>query len=82
VFYDGPPTANNRPHIGHVEARTFKDLYPRFRAMTGYSVARKAGWDCHGLPVEVEVEHQIGTKSKRDIEAFGIGRFVELCERT
>ncbi len=79
VFYDGPPTANNRPHIGHVEARTFKDLYPRYRAMTGHSVARKAGWDCHGLPVEVEVERQIGTRSKRDIEAYGIAEFVELC---
>ena len=79
VFYDGPPTANNRPHIGHVEARTFKDLYPRYRTMTGHYVHRKAGWDCHGLPVEVEVERRIGTKSKRDIEEFGVARFVELC---
>ncbi len=82
VFYDGPPTANNRPHIGHVEARTFKDLYPRYRAMTGSYVHRKAGWDCHGLPVEVEVEKRIGTKSKRDIEAFGIQRFVDLCRES
>jgi isoleucyl-tRNA synthetase len=82
VFYDGPPTANNRPHVGHVEARTFKDLFPRYRTMTGHYVSRKAGWDCHGLPVEVEVEKQIGTRSKRDIEAFGIARFVELCRES
>jgi isoleucyl-tRNA synthetase len=82
VFYDGPPTANNRPHIGHVEARTFKDLYPRYRTMTGHYVHRKAGWDCHGLPVEVEVEKTIGTKSKRDIEAFGIAEFVRLCRES
>ncbi len=82
VFYDGPPTANNRPHIGHVEARTFKDLYPRYRTMTGFSVHRKAGWDCHGLPVEVEVEKTIGTKSKRDIEAFGVEEFVRLCRES
>ncbi|HEX9235357.1 MAG TPA: isoleucine--tRNA ligase, partial [Actinomycetota bacterium] len=82
VFYDGPPTANNRPHIGHVEARTFKDLYPRYRTMTGYYVGRKAGWDCHGLPVEVEVEKTIGTRSKRDIEAFGVAEFVELCRQS
>ncbi len=82
VFYDGPPTANNRPHIGHVEARTFKDLYPRYRAMAGHQVPRKAGWDCHGLPVEVEVEKRIGTKSKRDIEAFGVAEFVKLCRES
>jgi isoleucyl-tRNA synthetase len=82
VFYDGPPTANNRPHIGHVEARTFKDLYPRFRTMTGHYVHRKAGWDCHGLPVEVEVEKAIGTKSKRDIEAFGVAEFIRLCRES
>ncbi|MFN2590176.1 MAG: isoleucine--tRNA ligase [Actinomycetota bacterium] len=82
VFYDGPPTANNRPHIGHVEARTFKDLYPRYRTMTGHFVNRKAGWDCHGLPVEVEVEKTIGTKSKRDIEAFGVAEFVRLCRES
>ncbi|HJP65907.1 MAG TPA: isoleucine--tRNA ligase, partial [Actinomycetota bacterium] len=82
VFYDGPPTANNRPHIGHVEARTFKDLYPRYRTMTGHYVHRKAGWDCHGLPVEVEVEKQIGTKSKKDIEAFGVAEFVRLCRES
>jgi isoleucyl-tRNA synthetase len=82
VFYEGPPTANNRPHIGHVEARTFKDLYPRYRTMTGHYVHRKAGWDCHGLPVEVEVEKRIGTRSKRDIEAFGVAEFVRLCRES
>ncbi|MFN2543113.1 MAG: isoleucine--tRNA ligase [Actinomycetota bacterium] len=82
VFYDGPPTANGRPHIGHVEARTFKDIYPRFRTMTGRYVRRKAGWDCHGLPVELEVEKEIGTKTKRDIEAFGIARFNQLCRES
>lgn len=79
VFYEGPPTANGRPGIHHVEPRTFKDIYPRFKTMTGYRVPRKAGWDCHGLPVELEVEKEIGTKTKSDIEAFGIGRFTELC---
>src|SRR5580765_864188 len=68
VFYEGPPTANGRPGIHHVEARTFKDLFPRYRTMTGHHVGRRAGWDCHGLPVEVEVEKEIGTKTKRDIE--------------
>jgi isoleucyl-tRNA synthetase len=82
VFYDGPPTANNKPHIGHVEARTFKDLYPRYRTMTGHYVHRKAGWDCHGLPVEVEVEREIGTKNKRDIERFGVAEFVRRCRES
>jgi isoleucyl-tRNA synthetase len=79
VFYDGPPTANARPHIGHALTRTFKDVYPRYRTMTGHLVRRKAGWDCHGLPVEIEVEKEIGTSSKRDIEAFGIAKFNERC---
>ena len=82
VFYEGPPTANGRPGIHHVEPRTFKDVYPRFKAMTGYSVPRKAGWDCHGLPVELEVEKEIGTTSKRDIEAFGIAEFNRLCRES
>jgi isoleucyl-tRNA synthetase len=82
VFYDGPPTANGKPHIGHVEARTFKDFYPRYRTMTGHHVLRKAGWDCHGLPVELEVEREIGTKTKRDIEAFGIAEFNRLCRES
>jgi isoleucyl-tRNA synthetase len=82
VFYEGPPTANGRPGIHHTEPRTFKDLYPRFKAMTGHHVPRKAGWDCHGLPVELEVEKEIGTTSKRDIEAFGIGEFNRLCRES
>jgi len=82
VFYEGPPTANGRPGIHHVEARTFKDMYPRYRTMTGHSVGRRAGWDCHGLPVEVEVEKEIGTKTKRDIERFGIAEFTRLCRES
>src|SRR5919106_1165698 len=82
VFYEGPPTANGRPGIHHVESRTFKDLYPRYRTMTGHFVARKAGWDCHGLPVELEVEKEIGTKTKRDIEAFGIEEFNRRCRES
>jgi isoleucyl-tRNA synthetase len=79
VFYEGPPTANGKPGIHHTESRTFKDVYPRFKAMTGHLVPRKAGWDCHGLPVELEVEKEIGTKNKRDIEAFGVAEFNRLC---
>jgi isoleucyl-tRNA synthetase len=82
VFYEGPPTANGTPGIHHVEARTFKDVYPRFKTMTGHFVPRKGGWDCHGLPVEVEVEKEIGTTGKRDIEAFGIGHFNQLCRES
>jgi isoleucyl-tRNA synthetase len=82
IFYEGPPTANGRPGIHHVEARTFKDIYPRYKTMTGHFVARKAGWDCHGLPVEVEVEKEIGTKHKRDIERFGIAEFIRLCRES
>ncbi|HYZ12636.1 MAG TPA: isoleucine--tRNA ligase [Actinomycetota bacterium] len=82
VFYEGPPTANGKPGIHHTEPRTFKDVYPRYRAMTGHHVPRKAGWDCHGLPVELEVEKEIGTKNKRDIEAFGIAEFNRLCRES
>jgi isoleucyl-tRNA synthetase len=82
VFYEGPPTANGRPGIHHTESRTFKDVYPRFKAMTGHHVPRKAGWDCHGLPVEIEVEKEIGTTNKRDIEAFGIAEFNRLCRES
>ncbi|HEX5948641.1 MAG TPA: isoleucine--tRNA ligase, partial [Actinomycetota bacterium] len=82
VFYEGPPTANGRPGLQHAESRTFKDLYPRYRTMTGHFVARKAGWDCHGLPVELEVEKEIGTKTKRDIEAFGIAEFNRRCRES
>jgi isoleucyl-tRNA synthetase len=82
VFYEGPPTANGKPGIHHTESRTFKDIYPRFKAMTGHHVPRKAGWDCHGLPVELEVEKEIGTKTKRDIEAFGIAEFNRRCRES
>jgi isoleucyl-tRNA synthetase len=82
VFYEGPPTANGRPGIHHTESRTFKDLYPRYRTMTGHRVRRKAGWDCHGLPVELEVEREIGTRTKRDIEAYGIAEFNRRCRES
>jgi len=78
-FYEGPPTANGLPGIHHVEPRTFKDVYPRYKTMTGHLVPRKGGWDCHGLPVEIEVEKEIGTTGKRDIEAFGVAAFNERC---
>ena len=79
MFYEGPPTANGKPGVHHVEPRTFKDVYPRYKTMTGHLVPRKGGWDCHGLPVEIEVEKEIGTTGKRDIEAFGIGEFNDRC---
>jgi isoleucyl-tRNA synthetase len=78
-FYEGPPTANGRPGSHHVLARVFKDVYPRYRAMCGYRVPRKAGWDCHGLPVEIEVEKQLGISSKQEIEEYGIDKFNERC---
>jgi isoleucyl-tRNA synthetase len=78
-FYEGPPTANGRPGSHHVLARVFKDVYPRYRAMCGYRVPRKAGWDCHGLPVEIEVERQLGISSKQEIEEYGIDKFNERC---
>jgi isoleucyl-tRNA synthetase len=78
-FYEGPPTANGRPGSHHVLARVFKDVYPRYKTMRGYRVPRKAGWDCHGLPVELEVEKQLGISSKQEIEEFGIAEFNERC---
>jgi isoleucyl-tRNA synthetase len=78
-FYEGPPTANGRPGSHHVLARVFKDIYPRYRTMRGYRVPRKAGWDCHGLPVELEVERELGISSKAEIEAFGIAEFNQRC---
>ncbi|HNN97712.1 MAG TPA: class I tRNA ligase family protein, partial [Pseudomonadota bacterium] len=71
VFYEGPPTANGKPGIHHVLARAFKDVIPRFKTMRGYYVPRKAGWDCHGLPVEVEVEKRLGLTGKKQIEELG-----------
>ena len=82
VFYEGPPTANGRPGIHHVWARLFKDLYPRFHTMRGRHVARKGGWDCHGLPVEVEVEKELGIHNKHEIEAYGIAEFNRLCRES
>jgi isoleucyl-tRNA synthetase len=82
VFYEGPPTANGRPGTHHVLARAFKDLFPRYRTMKGYFVERKAGWDCHGLPVELEIEKKLGISGKQQIEAFGIDRFNELCRQS
>jgi isoleucyl-tRNA synthetase len=79
VFYEGPPTANGPPGTHHVLSRVFKDIYPRYRTMRGYHVQRKGGWDCHGLPVEIAVERELGFKRKADIEAYGIGKFNERC---
>ncbi|MGH3809646.1 MAG: isoleucine--tRNA ligase [Pseudonocardiaceae bacterium] len=81
-FYEGPPTANGRPGVHHVWARGFKDLYLRFRSMQGNKVPRKGGWDCHGLPVEIEVEKELGLSSKQEIERFGIGEFNERCRQS
>jgi isoleucyl-tRNA synthetase len=81
-FYEGPPTANGRPGSHHVLARVFKDIYPRFRTMTGHQVPRKAGWDCHGLPVELEVERELGITSKEEIEEFGIAAFNDRCRES
>jgi isoleucyl-tRNA synthetase len=78
-FYEGPPTANGRPGSHHVLARVFKDVYPRYKTMRGFRVPRKAGWDCHGLPVELEVEKQLGISSKQEIEEFGIAEFNQRC---
>ena len=81
-FYEGPPTANGRPGSHHVLARVFKDIYPRYKTMCGYRVPRKAGWDCHGLPVELEVEKQLGIASKQEIEEFGIAEFNQRCRES
>jgi isoleucyl-tRNA synthetase len=82
VFYEGPPTANGRPGLHHVLARVFKDIYPRYKTMRGYRVQRKGGWDCHGLPVEIGVEQELGLKSKADIEEYGIGAFNAKCRES
>ena len=80
IFYEGPPTANGKPGIHHVMARTLKDLTCRYKTMKGYKVKRKAGWDTHGLPVEIEVEKKLGLKNKQDIEKFGISKFNQICK--
>ena len=79
-FYDGPPTANGKPHIGHILTRVMKDIIPRYKTMKGYHVLRKAGWDTHGLPVEVEVEKKLGMDGKQDIEKYGIEPFIKQCK--
>src|SRR3989440_1920872 len=81
-FYEGPPTANGPPGSHHVLSRAFKDLFPRYKTMCGYSVERKGGWDCHGLPVEIEVEKQLGISSKEDIEGYGIAEFNQRCRES
>ncbi len=82
VFFEGPPTANGKPHFGHLMPRVYKDLFPRFRTMRGDYVLRKAGWDTHGLPVELEVEKEIGVNSKPEIVSFGVEKFVEKCKES
>ncbi|MBK9181231.1 MAG: isoleucine--tRNA ligase [Acidimicrobiales bacterium] len=82
IFYEGPPTANGRPGLHHVWARVFKDLYPRFQTMRGHDVPRKGGWDCHGLPVEIEVEKELGLTSKHEIEAYGVAEFNQRCRES
>ena len=82
TFYDGPPTANGKPHIGHILTRSIKDIIPRYRTMKGYDVLRKAGWDTHGLPVELEVEKQLGLDGKEQIEKYGVIPFIQKCKES
>lgn len=82
TFYDGPPTANGKPHIGHVLTRVIKDMIPRYRTMKGYMVPRKAGWDTHGLPVELEVEKELGLDGKEQIESYGLDPFIRKCKES
>ena len=82
TFYEGPPTANGAPGTHHIEARVFKDIFPRYQTMKGRYVERKAGWDCHGLPVEIAVEKELGFSGKGDIEEFGIAKFNEKCRES
>ena len=82
TFYDGPPTANGKPHIGHVLTRVIKDMIPRYRTMKGYMVPRKAGWDTHGLPVELEVEKKLGLDGKEQIEEYGLDPFITQCKES
>jgi isoleucyl-tRNA synthetase len=79
VFFEGPPTANGLPHNGHVLTRVIKDLFPRYKTMRGYHVARKAGWDTHGLPVEIEVEKELRIHGKAAIEEYGVEPFIAKC---
>ncbi|GAA4144609.1 isoleucine--tRNA ligase [Actinomadura keratinilytica] len=82
TFYEGPPTANGMPGVHHVEARVFKDVFPRYKTMKGFHVPRRAGWDCHGLPVEVAVERELGLSGKKDIEAYGVAEFNRRCRES
>ena len=82
VFYEGPPTANGRPGFHHALARAFKDLIPRYKTMRGYRVERKGGWDCHGLPVELQVEKELGLAGKHDVEEYGVEEFNRLCRES
>ena len=82
TFYDGPPTANGKPHIGHVLTRVMKDIIPRYQTMKGKHVLRKAGWDTHGLPVELEIEKKLGLDGKQDIEKYGIEPFIKECKQS
>ena len=82
MFYDGPPTANGKPHIGHVLTRVIKDMIPRYHTMKGEQVLRKAGWDTHGLPVELEVERELGLDGKEQIEEYGVEPFIKACGRS
>ncbi len=82
TFYEGPPTANGMPGVHHIEARVFKDVFPRFKTMQGFHVQRKGGWDCHGLPVEVAVEKELGLSGKKDIEAYGVAEFNDRCRES
>ena len=82
MFYDGPPTANGMPHVGHVETRVMKDIIPRYKVMKGYYVPRKAGWDTHGLPVELEIEKKLGISGKEQIEEYGVEKFVKECKES
>ena len=82
TFYDGPPTANGKPHVGHIETRVIKDIIPRYKVMKGYKVLRKAGWDTHGLPVELEIEKKLGISGKEQIEEYGVEKFVKECKES
>src|ERR1035437_5291485 len=82
VFYEGPPTANGKPGIHHIEARAFKDVIPRYKTMRGFHVRRKGGCDTHGLPVELQVEKELGLKSKKEIESYGIAKFNQKCKES
>jgi len=82
IFFEGPPTANGKPGIHHLITRCFKDVINRYKTMRGFHVARKAGWDTHGLPVEIEVEKKLGFKSKRDVEAYGVAAYNRKCRES